>query len=65
MYQLCCEIVENSVSCGLLYPPEASGGNFGLAFATVPQRDIFGVNALKGKLHQLGSPNLQDIFIGR
>ena len=27
-------------------------------------REIFGVNALRGKLHQLGSPNLQDIFIG-
>ena len=28
------------------------------------RREIFGVNALRGKLHQLGSPNLQDIFIG-
>ena len=27
-------------------------------------REIFGVNALRGKLYQLGSPNLQDIFIG-
>ena len=24
-----------------------------------------GDNALRGKLHQLGSPNLKDIFIGR
>ena len=39
---------------------------FGLAFATLPriERFIFGVNTLRGKLHQLGSPNLQDIFIG-
>ena len=27
-------------------------------------KEIFGVKALEGKLHQLGSPNLQDIFIG-
>ena len=27
-------------------------------------REIFGVNALRGKQQQLGSPNLQDIFIG-
>ena len=33
--------------------------------AAATRRDIFGVNALRGKLHQLGSPNLQDIFIGR
>ena len=26
-------------------------------------REIFGINALRGKLHQLGSQNLQDIFI--
>ena len=26
--------------------------------------EIFSGNALRGKLHQLGSPNLQDIFIG-
>ena len=38
-----------------LYPPEASGGYFGLAFA---------LNALRGKQQQLGSPNLQDVFIG-
>ena len=37
---------------------------FGLAFATPPPREIFGVNALRGKQQQLGSPNLQDIFIG-
>ena len=35
----------------LLYPLEASGGYSGLAFA---YREIFGVNALRGKLHQLG-----------
>ena len=29
------------------------------------RREIFGVNALRGKLHQLGSANFQDIFIGR
>ena len=28
------------------------------------RREIFGVNALRGKRQQLGSPNLQDIFIG-
>ena len=33
--------------------------------AAVVPREIFGVNALIGKLHQPGSPNLQDIFIRR
>ena len=47
----------------LLYPPEASGGYFGFA-TPPPPREIFGVNALRGKQQQLGSPNLQDIFIG-
>ena len=28
-------------------------------------RDTFNVNALTGKLHQLASPNLEGIFIGR
>ena len=28
------------------------------------RREIFGVNAVRGKQQQLGSPNLQDIFIG-
>ena len=46
----------------LLYPLEASGGYIGLAAAA--RREIFGVNALRGKQQQLGSPNLQDIFIG-
>ena len=32
--------------------------------AAAARTEIFGVNALRGKLHQLGSPNLQDIFIG-
>ena len=48
----------------LLYP---SGGYFGLASAAAAaaaRREIFGVNALRGKQQQLGSPNLQDIFIG-
>ena len=47
----------------LLHPPEASDGYFGLAFATPPPScvEIF---ALIGKLHQLGSPNLQDVFLG-
>ena len=27
--------------------------------------EIFGINALRGKLYQLHSPNLQDVFIGR
>ena len=50
----------------LLYPQEASGRCFGFAFAMPlpPCVEIFGVNALRGKLHQLGSPNLQDIFMG-
>ena len=30
--------------------------------AAAARREIFGVNALRGKLHQLGSPNLQDIW---
>ena len=49
----------------LLYPPDASGGYFGLVFAMAPRPsvEIFGINALRGKLHQLGLPNLQDIFI--
>ena len=51
-------------TCLLLYPPEATGGYFGLAFTTPPCVEIFGVNTLGGKLHQLGSANLQDIFIG-
>ena len=34
------------------------------ASAAAARREIFGVNALRGRLHQLGSPNLQDIFIG-
>ena len=32
--------------------------------AAAARREIFGVNALRGKLHQLGSPNLQDISLG-
>ena len=32
--------------------------------AATAHGEIFSVNALRGKLHQLGSPNLQDIFIG-
>ena len=35
-----------------------------LTTAAAARREIFGVNTLRGKLHQLGSPNLQDIFIG-
>ena len=39
---------------------------FSLRYAAVAAalREIFGVNALRGKQQQLGSPNLQDIFIG-
>ena len=38
---------------------------FSVRYATTAtRREIFGVNALGGKLHRLGSPNLQDIFIG-
>ena len=32
--------------------------------AAAARREIFGINALRGKQQQLGSPNLQDIFIG-
>ena len=32
--------------------------------AAAVRREIFAVNALRGKQQQLGSPNLQDIFIG-
>ena len=32
--------------------------------AAAVRREIFGINSLRGKLQQLGSPNLQDIFIG-
>ena len=31
-------------------------------YAAAARREIFGINALRGKLH-LGSPNMQDIFI--
>ena len=34
------------------------------AAGAAARREIFGVNALRGKQQQLGSPNLQDIFIG-
>ena len=38
---------------------------FSVRYATAAaRREIFGVNALRGKQQQLGSPNLQDIFIG-
>ena len=40
---------------------------FSVLYAAVPaaaRREIFGINALRGKRQQLGSPNLQDIFIG-
>ena len=38
---------------------------FSIRYAAVAaRREIFGVNALGGKQQQLGSPNLQDIFIG-
>ena len=37
---------------------------FSVRYAAAARREIFGVNALGGKQQQLGSPNLQDIFIG-
>ena len=40
---------------------------FGLAYATLPplpRVEIFGINALRRKLHKLGSPYLHGIFIG-
>ena len=37
---------------------------FSVRYAAAVCREIFGVNALRGKQQQLGSPNLQDIFIG-
>ena len=36
---------------------------FSVRYAAV-HREIFSVNALRGKQQQLGSPNLRDIFIG-
>ena len=36
---------------------------FSVRYAAAARRD-FGVNTLGGKQQQLGSPNLQDIFIG-
>ena len=37
---------------------------FSVHYAAAARREYFGINALRGKRHQLGSPNLQDIFIG-
>ena len=37
---------------------------FSVRYAAAARREIFGVNALRVKLQQLGSPNLQHIFIG-
>ena len=37
---------------------------FSVRYAAAARREIFGVNALGGKQQQLGSPNLQDNFIG-
>ena len=37
---------------------------FSVRYADATRREIFGVNALRGKQQQLGSPNLQDIFNG-
>ena len=43
----------------------STGGiRFSVRYAASFAAQIFGVNALRGKLHHLGSPNLQDIFIG-
>ena len=36
---------------------------FRVRYTAAARREIFGVNALGVKLHQLGSPNLLDIFI--
>ena len=47
---------------------ESTGGIQWILWSSVHyaavRREIFSVNALRGKLHQLDSPNLQDIFIG-
>ena len=37
---------------------------FSVRYAAV-RKEILGINILREKLHQLGSPNLQDIFIWR
>ena len=37
---------------------------FSVRYSAAARREIFGVNALRGKQQQLGSPNLQDICIG-
>ena len=57
---LCLWIITIFVSIG------GSSGYFGLSvrYAGAACREIFGVNTLRGKIHQLSSPNLQDIFIG-
>ena len=38
---------------------------FCICYASAAHREIFDVNTLIGKLHQLASPNLQEIFIGK
>ena len=46
------------------YAAAAAAATAAAAAAAAARREIFGVNALRGKQQQLGSPNLQDIFIG-
>ena len=70
--QMPCDMIIQKMHCGLI----VSSGSirwilwFSVRYAgaaaagAAARREIFGVNALRGKRQQLGSPNLQDIFIG-
>ena len=74
---LCCSfecilfsfLLLSSISLRLLHLIVSTGSIrwilwFSVCYAAAARREIFGVNALRGKQQQLGSPNLQDIFIG-
>ena len=66
----CSVTVRYIVDISCIYIIVSTGGIRGILWfsicytAAAPRREIFDINALRGKLHQLGSPNLQDIFIG-
>ena len=56
------------ISLKVIYFIVPTGGTqwilwFSVRYTAATHRDILDVNALR-KLHQLGSPNLQDIFFG-
>ena len=60
---MACLILHNLLR--LRYPQHEDIGGEGQRTVVLEGNDIFGVNALRRKLHQLGSPNLQEIFIGK